>query len=390
MRLRNRLWNLGCLLVLLLGNALWAALAVAQDQASQASQASFNAVNLTAGLPSESLAQQLATKRVVFVGEIHDRYDHHLNQLEIIRRLHEISPAFAIGVEYFQQPFQAKVDDYIAGRIPEHEFLGATEYYGRWGYDYRLYAPIFRYAREQRIPVRALNVPAGIASTAARVGLEGLSEEQRAYLPQEIEPADEGYRRRLRAVFETHPGSGNFERFVEAQTVWDAGMAKSAAAYLNADAEHRLVILAGSGHVAFGSGIPSRLKRLANATHAIVLSAGEEIEPGMADYVLLSGKQELPPAGGLGVDMQNQDGECRIRSVTSGGAGEKAGLKKGDVLVALDGQPVKAVADVRLALWDKVPGDRVRISVRRKRLFWAAEHDFDVELAAAPKSGEDD
>jgi S1-C subfamily serine protease len=60
------------------------------------------------------------------------------------------------------------------------------------------------------------------------------------------------------------------------------------------------------------------------------------------------------------------------------------------VLVALDGEPVKAVADVRLALWDKVPGDRVRISVRRKRLFWAAEHDFDFELAAARESGEDD
>jgi hypothetical protein len=284
------------------------------------------------------------------------------------------------------------VDDYIAGRISEHELLRATEYYRRWGYDYRLYAPIFRYAREQGIPVRALNVPGALVSAVSRVGLAGLSgasgvtEEQRRYLPQEIEPADEGYRNRLRAVFDTHPGAGDFNRFVEAQTVWDEGMAESAAAYLNADDGRKLVILAGAGHVAFGSGIPKRLERRTQATYAIVLSAGQEIEPGMADYLLLSGKQELPPAGVLGIDMEDKGGECRIRSVTAGGAGEKAGLRKGDVLVALDAQPVKAIADVRLALWEKVPGDRVRVTVRRKRFFRAAEHDFDVELAAAPKS----
>jgi len=379
----------GCLLVLVLGNALWSGHAIAQQQTSPVS---FAAVHLNAGLPSEHLAQQLATKRVVFVGEIHDRYDHHLNQLEIIRRLHELDPAFAIGVEYFQQPFQQQVDDYIAGRISEHELLRATEYYKRWRYDYRLYAPIFRYAREQRIPVRALNVPGALASAVAKAGIAGLSgfsgltEDQRAYLPREIEPADEAYRRRLRAVFETHPGSADFDRFVEAQTVWDEGMTESAAAYLNAEAGRRLVILVGSGHVAFGSGIPSRLKRRTNATYAIVLSAGEEIEPGMADYLLLSGKQELPPAGVLGIDMEERDGECRIRSLRPGGAGEKAGLRKGDVLVSLGEEHVKTIADVRLALWDKVPGERVRVTVRRKRFFRTAAHDFDIELAAPPES----
>jgi S1-C subfamily serine protease len=163
-------------------------------------------------------------------------------------------------------------------------------------------------------------------------------------------------------------------------------MAKSAADYLNADQERRLVILAGSGHVAFGSGIPSRLKRLTNATYAVVLSAGEEIEPGMADYVLLSERQELPTAGTLGIDMENKDGECRIRSVSPEGAGGKAGLRKGDVLLAVDDQPVQAVADVRLALWKKAPGDRVRVTVRRKRLFWTSERDYELELKAPRKT----
>ena len=377
-----RLRYFGYLLVLTLGNVLWGARAIAQDRTS------FEAVDLDAALPLDKLAAQLATKRVVFVGEVHDRYDHHLNQLEIIRRLHELDPNMAIGVEYFQQPFQPQVDDYIAGRTPENEFLRATEYYQRWGYDYRLYAPIFRYAREQRIPVRALNVPTALASAVAKVGIAGLSEKQRAYLPPEIEPADEAYKSRLRKAFEEHPGlkPDAFNHFVEAQLVWDEGMAESAAAYLNANRGRRLVILAGAGHVAFGSGIPKRLERRTNATYAIVLNSEEEVEPHMADYLLLSKKQELPPAGILGISLEEKGGECRIGSLSPGGAGEKAGLKKGDVLVAIDGQTVKTTAQVHLALWDKKPGDRVRVNVRRKRLLRAATgRDFEVELAAPRK-----
>jgi uncharacterized iron-regulated protein len=319
-------------LALILGFVPWMAGAMAQDRAS------FDAVALDAALPLDKLAAQLASKRVVFVGEIHDRYDHHLNQLEIIRKLHELDSNMAIGVEYFQQPFQQQVDDYIAGRIPENEFLRATEYYSRWGYDYRLYAPIFRYAREEHIPVRALNVPTALVSAVARVGISGLAEKQRAYLPREIEP------------------------------------------------DRRMVILAGAGHVEFGSGIPKRLARRTKATYAIVLSSGEDAEPQMADYLLLSKKQDLPPAGTLNVSLKEKDGECRISSLISGGAGEKAGLRKGDVLVAVNAQAVKTAADVRLALWDKQPGDRAHIEVRRKRLLRSATTlSFEVPLARSPR-----
>jgi len=349
---------------------------------------SFNPVDLDTTLSLDRLAAELATKRVVFVGETHDRYDHHLNQLEIIRQLHQLDPNLVIGVEYFQQRFQPQVDDYIAGRTTEKEYLRATEYYQRWGYDYRLYAPIFRFAREQRIPVLALNVPSALASAVAKVGLAGLSAQQRADLPREIEPADEGYKARLRMAFEEHKTAtpDAFDHFVEAQLTWDEGMAASAATYLNANEARRMVILAGSGHIAFGSGIPTRLERRTHATYAIVLSSGEEIEPQMANYLLLSKKQVLPAAGVLGISLEEKDGECRIRLLSSGGAAEKAGLKRGDVLVEIDGQPIKTIADTRLALWDRKPGERVRISARRRRrLKVETRRDFEVELSAPGK-----
>ncbi len=367
------------LLVLALGFNSWAACATAQDRAPT------EAVDLNTGHSLDDLAGQLAAKRVVFIGEIHDRYDHHLNQLELIRRLHQLDPNLAIGVEYFQQPFQPQVDSYIAGRITETEFLRNTEYYQRWGYDYRLYAPIFRYAREQHIPVRALNVPTALVSEVARVGIAGLPEKDRAYLPREIQPADAGYRNRLYDAFQEHQdtGVGAFDHFVDAQLVWDEGMAESAAAYLNANSGRRMVILAGAGHLEFGSGIPSRLQRRTKATYAIVLSSGEEIEPHIADYLLLSAKQDLPPAGTLGVKLTEKSGECRLGSLSAGGAAATAGLRKGDVLVTIDGESIKKIADARLALWDKKPGDLVRIEVRRKRFLWGPTLvNFEVKLTA--------
>ena len=251
-----------------------------------------------------------------------------------------------------------------------------------------VYMPrFFGTRKEQHLPVRALNVPNALALAVARVGIAGLSEQQRAYLPRQIEPADEAYKNRLRAAFQEHPGlkPDAFEHFVEAQLVWDEGMAESAAAYLNANKDRRMVILAGSGHVAFGSGIPQRLERRTSASYAIVLNSGEEIEPHMADYFLLSKKQELPQAGILGVNPEEKGGECRIRSLTPGGFAEKAGLRKQDVLIAIDAQPVKTIADLHVALWDKRPGDRVQVEVRRKHLLRAAANlAFKVKLAAPP------
>jgi len=371
------------LLILTLACTVLIAGAAAQDRGT------LSAVDLDTTLPLNELAGQLATRRVVFVGETHTRYGDHLNQLEIIRRLHQLDPNLAIGVEYFQQPFQSKVDDYIAGRTTEQEFLRDTAYYKNWGYDYRLYAPIFRFARERRIPVRALNVPGDLPSAVFKAGIAALSEQQRAYLPKEMQPADADYRRRLRDAFQEHgpPKPGAFDHFVEAQLVWDEGMAQSAAAYLNANPGRRMVILAGSGHLEFGSGIPERLQRRTHATYAIVLNSGVEMESRVADYILLSKEQELPPAGVLGVILEEKAGECRIRSLVPGGAAEKAGLKRNEILLEIGSQKVSMIADMHLALWDKKPGDRVQVTVRRTRRFGAATtRSFDIEPAATGKT----
>ena len=95
--------------------------------------------------------------KIIYVGETHDRFSHHVMELEIIKDLHSRGKKIAIGMEMFQRPFQKVVDDYIEGRIDERAFLKGTEYFKRWGFDYNLYRPILLFARAEKIPVVALN-----------------------------------------------------------------------------------------------------------------------------------------------------------------------------------------------------------------------------------------
>jgi C-terminal processing protease CtpA/Prc len=99
----------------------------------------------------------------------------------------------------------------------------------------------------------------------------------------------------------------------------------------------------------------------------------------MANYVLFSKKQVLPPDGLLGVRLEERDGDC-IRTVLSGGAAAKAGLKKSAVIIDIDGHPVRKIADTRLALWDKGPGEMVGVSIRGSPA--AKTEHFEVILAS--------
>ena len=329
------------------------------------------ALDLNAFSTVEQIIPALAEERVVFIGEQHTRYDHHLTQLEIIRRLHALHPQMAIGMETFQQPFQRYLDEYIAGSISEQEMLSATEYYRRWRLDYRHYAPILRYAREHRLPLVALNVPTELTREVGRVGIEGLNEEDRQQLPDKIEPADEDYRQRLKAVFEHHPyqDGQSFEHFLEAQLLWDEGMAERAAAYLMEHPDHHLVVIAGNQHVAWGSAIPHRLQRRLNVPAASVLNSWDgPIEPGLADYLLMPAERPLPRAGLMGAVLEDGDNHVTISACNADSACAAAGIKAGDRITAINENRINSIVDLRLAMWDKQPGDVISIDIKRKRL----------------------
>jgi membrane-associated protease RseP (regulator of RpoE activity) len=158
------------------------------------------------------------------------------------------------------------------------------------------------------------------------------------------------------------------------QLLWDEGMAQRAAEYLESHPHHKMVILAGSGHIAYGSGIPRRLVRRVPVSTATLLCDWEgELEPEIADFLLLPQRRELPPAGRIGALLDDDGDGLRIHSCTSGSPCQTAGLRHGDRIASIDGQPIADLADLRVAMWNKSPGDEITLEVIRKRWFSAAK-----------------
>ena len=66
--------------------------------------------------------------------------------------------------------------------------------------------------------------------------------------------------------------------------------------------------------------------------------------------------------GVLGIDLENESGNALIRDVRSGSPAQQAGLRRGDEIVAIDGQNVRDRQDVMDDLHDRQPGERVSLT----------------------------
>jgi uncharacterized iron-regulated protein len=317
---------------------------------------------------TDSLAQtmeQIDSARVVLVGETHTRWDHHLVQLEILKLLYQKSPRLAIGVEWFQQPFQQYLDAYVAGDISEKEMLDKTGYFERWRYDYRLYRPILQYAREHHIPVIALNASQELTTALRDNGFDELPAELKEQLPTSYDWSDKDYEKRLREIYEQHPAnSGDFEQFQRGQLTWDESMAERAARFLKENPESRLLVLAGSGHIAYGSGIPNRIKRRIDVEQFSILVSEDAlpVADNIADYLVLSAAQSLEPVGLIGALLETEGKLVVIKGFTDNSASRDAGLEKGMIIIKVDGKKVESFADFKVAIIDKKPGESVDLS----------------------------
>jgi len=101
-----------------------------------------------------------------------------------------------------------------------------------------------------------------------------------------------------------------------------------------------------SGSIGIGFAVP------ADAVRNVLprLKAGERIE---RPFIGLTSSAD--PRGG-----------ARVRDVTKGGPADQAGLSAaGDVIVGINGRPVRTPADVSSAVSRLKPGDSVRVTVRR-------------------------
>lgn len=325
--------------------------------------------------------ERVAGKKIVYVGENHNQFSHHVMELEIIKDLHRRGKKIAIGMEMFQRPFQKALDDYIEGRIDERELLKKTQYFKRWGFDYNLYRPILEFARSERIPVVALNMKQEIVDKVFRSGLDSLSEDERKFVPSAMDFSDEAYRKRLEKIFREHEdfGAENFDFFYQAQVLWDETMSESIDEFLKVHPSDHMVVLAGNGHLAYGSGIPKRTERRNGYDDAIILNDAD-LEKDIADYVLFPKTVPGVSSPKLMVLLKEKGGKVEIAGFPPESNSEKAGIKVGDRILSIDHTPVRDIDDVKIDLLFRSKGEKAKVRILRKGFFGSQEIDFEVVL----------
>lgn len=177
----------------------------------------------------EKMIEKISTADVVFFGELHDNPISHWLELEITAGLHMVAGNnLIIGAEMFEADNQLLLDEYLASKYQADKFEAEAKLWKNYKTDYK---PLVEFARENRLPFIATNVPRRYASMVSRGGfevLDSLTTEAKSYLaplPVSYDPELKCYKDML--SMPGMPGMGGKPNlnFPKAQAIKDATMA---------------------------------------------------------------------------------------------------------------------------------------------------------------------
>jgi uncharacterized iron-regulated protein len=282
---------------------------------------------------------KLESERAVCVGEEHTNPHHHWVQLDVVRHLAHNWHDFALGMEMVGRPFQGALDDFAAHKIDDAALQSRTGWSDRWGYDYSFYGPTIHAAVVAHGALLALNAPKELTKKVVHHGLESLTPDEKAQVPQ-LDLDDKAHRAWFDALMEdmggseahshkpeeakpgeakpsrehTDGGEGSgaepempsADRIYTVQVIWDETMADTAATWLKSHPDGHVIILAGGGHC-HDSAIVNRIKRRGIADVVSIHPVIDDGEGAVADamakpmndfYVVLTmppGVEKAPP-----------------------------------------------------------------------------------------------
>lgn len=213
----------------------------------------------------DTLLDDLAGVGVVYLGERHRVGRHHRLQREILRGLARRGVKLALAMEQLEAEDQPAVDRYNRGEISLDELAEAVAWEKQWP-GYRQYVELVEAARQADAPVVALNAPREVIRQVFRGGgIAKLAPAQRRRLPEEVKTDDPVYRKLLSMQMAVHLAATPewLGPMIEAQIARDEAMAAAVARFARSpEGRGRTVlVICGSGHVAFGLGTAARVRR---------------------------------------------------------------------------------------------------------------------------------
>lgn len=237
----------------------------------------------------EAMLADLARADVVFVGEQHDDPGTHRLEIALLEGIARRRDKVIVALEMFERDVQAQVNDYLAGKISEADFLKNSRPWPRYATDYK---PLIEFAKAKGWQVVAGNVPRRYASQVGRGGLgetEKLPEAERGYLAKQFSCPSDDYFKRFTEAMGGHPGDNKsdnkgapqmpkmdaamIEKMYQAQCVKDETMAESIAVAAQAAPGALVIHYNGAFHSDYRLGTAARTKQRLPKANIKVVSA---------------------------------------------------------------------------------------------------------------------
>jgi uncharacterized iron-regulated protein len=323
----------------------------------------------------DQMMDTISSARVIYVGETHDNLESHRIQLEIIRRMQDLYPGkVAVGMEMFRRSAQPDLDLWHKGTLSDAQFKKV--FHTNWGMGYRLYQPIFDYLKEKHLPLLGLKSSRETEDLLRR-------ESPDSHLLPEMNMNDLYHKMEAMSIFGAHK-DGDMSNPYQMLVLWEEAMAQTVAEFLKNPSyrDWKLVVLTGGYHVQYGFGVPKRAFRRTPHAYTIVIPTTLEVPEEIkgremnveeapiplyaADFAWKIPYKLLPPNRiKLGVGLEELEVGARVRSVTENSSAARAGIRKNDVFLMVDGEDVINVDDMIDNLQTKKFGDKISIKLRR-------------------------
>lgn len=230
-----------------------------------------NSVSLT------QVIEAIGQNDVVFLGEYHDDAVAHALQFEIFKSAIEkysSNRKITLSLEMFESDVQIVLNEYLADLITEKKFLDDSRPWGNYKTDYR---PLVELAKEKKFDVIAANAPRRYVNMVSRGGrekLDSLSAEAKSFLPPlPYQKASEAYSNKFKALMGGSPESSmGLDNILDAQSLWDAGMAYAIAQSLLKNKGELVIHLNGGFHTEKRLGTVEHLLHYKKDAKALVIT----------------------------------------------------------------------------------------------------------------------
>lgn len=274
------------------------------------------AVELPSGanIGFDELVRRVANADVVFVGEQHDDPETHRVEFGLLDAIGRLGRPVILSLEMFERDVQPLLNDYLAGRVSESDFIARSRPWDRYVTDYR---PMVELAKSRGWPVVASNVPRSMASAVGRkslAALDTLTPAERAWAARDIQCPDDAYRARFMETMRGHgngaaPAPGDTlptavaNRFYLAQCVKDETMAESIVEARQRAPRNAIVVhYDGAFHSDYAQGTVNRVRRRTPSAGLVVITAAPVLDPttatltdhtGRANFIIFT--KRIPP-----------------------------------------------------------------------------------------------